>query len=118
MMNTSGEAVVNLLTTFECPPSHIIVVHDELDIPFSEVRNKFGGGHAGHRGIASVASSLGTQEFHRVRFGIGRPAPGTLVIDHVLTPFTAEESQSIQGTVLAAIQTIEQIVTNTYAPKE
>src|ERR1700754_4146238 len=74
-MNESGRQVGPLAKFYSVPAADIIIVHDELDIEFGRIRLKFGGGVAGHNGLRSVASALGTNDFHRVRIGIGRP-PG------------------------------------------
>ena len=75
-MNLSGGPVANLLKFYKLEPAQLIVVHDELDIPFDTIRLKFGGGHGGHNGIRDIVSAVGTGDFTRVRVGIGRP-PGT-----------------------------------------
>ncbi len=118
MMNSSGEAVVAVNSSFEVPFDNIIVVHDEMDINFSEVRTKLGGGHAGHKGVASVATSLATPDFHRIRVGVGRPAPGASVIDHVLGNFSKEESESIPGTIMAAVTLVEEIIVKLASEQE
>jgi PTH1 family peptidyl-tRNA hydrolase len=92
-MNRSGESVADASARFQLPVEAVIVVHDELDLPFGQVRLKQGGGHAGHNGLKSVASALGSSDFCRLRVGIGRPGPefsGALA-DYVLSGFAAEE---------------------------
>ena len=74
-MNESGRQVGPLAKFYSVAPADVVIVHDELDIDFGRIRLKFGGGVAGHNGLRSVASALGTNDFHRVRIGIGRP-PG------------------------------------------
>ena len=74
-MNESGRQVGPLAKFYSVAPADVIVIHDELDIDFGRIRLKFGGGVAGHNGLRSVASALGTNDFQRVRIGIGRP-PG------------------------------------------
>ncbi|HEU5075233.1 MAG TPA: aminoacyl-tRNA hydrolase [Polyangiaceae bacterium] len=92
-MNRSGESVAEASMFFKVPAEAVLVVHDELDLPFGQVRLKQGGGHAGHNGLKSVASALGTSEFCRLRVGIGRPGPefSGAVADYVLSGFAAEE---------------------------
>ena len=85
-MNDSGLAVAPLAERFHVPADHILVVHDELDLPSGTVRLKVGGSENGHRGLLSVTRELGTVAYPRVRVGIGRPAPGETVIQHVLGP--------------------------------
>jgi PTH1 family peptidyl-tRNA hydrolase len=89
-MNDSGRAVSALARYYRVPPERIIVVHDELDLPFGIVRVKLGGGTAGHNGVSDVASAIGTG-FARVRIGIGRPTGRKDPVDFVLEPFTKQE---------------------------
>ncbi|MBA2406084.1 MAG: aminoacyl-tRNA hydrolase [Bdellovibrionales bacterium] len=89
-MNLSGESVQPLAAFFKIEPSQILVLHDELDIPFGQVHFKMGGGLAGHNGLKSMAACLGTDNFARMRIGIGRPVHGT-VANWVLSPFSKEE---------------------------
>ena len=76
-MNLSGPPVAALAAFYKIPPERLAVVHDELDIPFGAVRLKFGGGDNGHNGLRSITQALGTRDYYRVRFGIGRP-PGRM----------------------------------------
>ncbi len=73
-MNDAGRAVGPARGELRVEPDHVIVVHDEIDLPFAEVRTRLGGGLAGHNGLKSVRAALGTAEFRRVRVGVGRPA--------------------------------------------
>lgn len=94
-MNEAGRAVSPARGELQLPPERVAVVHDELDLPFGEVRVKFGGGLAGHNGLKSVAAHLGSREFWRVRVGIGRP-PTTdpqVVSSYVLAPFGVGEEE-------------------------
>lgn len=92
-MNLSGDCVQPAAAFLKVLPSHVIVVHDELDVPFAEIRLKTGGGHAGHNGLRSIIGRLGTPDFVRVRVGVGRPPPGYRgeVADYVLSDFDASE---------------------------
>lgn len=83
-MNESGLAVAPLAASYAIPADHVIVVHDELDLPAGTVRLKLGGNENGHNGLKSVTAELGTRDYVRVRVGIGRPDPGQSVVDHVL----------------------------------
>ncbi len=95
-MNESGKAVKKALKFYDETPSNLIVVHDELELKFSDMRTKFSGGHKGHNGIRSITNECGTADFHRIRFGIGRPEnPHVSVSDHVLSNFTGEEFSKI-----------------------
>ena len=75
-MNLSGGPVAGLCRYYRVPPGRLLVIHDELDIPFGTIRLKQGGGDNGHNGLRSVTASLGTREYYRLRFGIGRPRGG------------------------------------------
>lgn len=88
-MNDSGRSVAPALRFTKLPPERLVVVHDELDLELGDVRAKRGGGLAGHNGLRSLADALGTQDFLRVRIGIGRPQRGDQrpVADWVLQPF-------------------------------
>jgi peptidyl-tRNA hydrolase, PTH1 family len=88
-MNESGRSVAPALRFYKLPPERLVVVHDELDLELGDVRAKQGGGLAGHNGLRSLAETIGTQDFLRVRIGIGRPERGDRrpVADWVLQPF-------------------------------
>ena len=88
-MNESGRSVAPALRFYKLPPERLVVVHDELDLELGDVRAKQGGGLAGHNGLRSLAEAIGTQDFLRVRIGIGRPERGDRrpVADWVLQPF-------------------------------
>jgi PTH1 family peptidyl-tRNA hydrolase len=91
-MNDSGRSIAPALRFWKLPPSRLLVIHDELDLELGDVRTKFGGGLAGHNGLRSVADALGTNDFLRVRVGIGRPERGDPrpIADWVLQPFAAD----------------------------
>ena len=94
-MNLSGGPVAALAAFYKIPPERIVVVHDELDIPFGAVRLKRGGGDNGHNGLRSVTQALGTNEYNRARFGIGRP-PGRMdAATFVLRDFSAAERKEL-----------------------
>jgi len=90
-MNESGQAVRPLLDYYHVDPGSLIVLHDELDLPFGIVRIKCGGGDNGHNGLRSVTAALGTPDYVRVRIGIGRPVGHRSPANHVLSDFVAEE---------------------------
>ena len=94
-MNRSGEAVGRLLDKLGVEPDRLVVVHDDLDLPFGAIRIRVKGGHGGHNGIRSILTVLGTGEFIRVKVGIGRPEGKGGVVDYVLSPFTADEAVEI-----------------------
>ncbi|MCK6571186.1 aminoacyl-tRNA hydrolase [Myxococcota bacterium] len=89
-MNLSGQAVSQARSFFDVEPARILVIHDELDLPFGTLRLKMGGGHAGHNGLRSIMAELGTGDFARLRVGIGRPLKGE-VVDFVLQDFAADQ---------------------------
>jgi PTH1 family peptidyl-tRNA hydrolase len=90
-MNASGRPVASLRGFYKVPAERIVVVHDELDIPFGSVRLKVGGGDNGHNGLRSVTAALGSRDYNRVRIGIGRPPGRMEAADFVLADFSAAE---------------------------
>jgi len=111
-MNLSGGPVAALLRFYSLDPSRLIVLHDELDIPFDTIRLKSGGGHGGHNGIRDIAAALGTGEFTRVRIGIGRPHGRQDPADFVLTPFTRAEREVLPSLLSDAADATEMIITH------
>ena len=112
-MNRSGDSVQPAAAFFKIPVEDIVVVHDELDLPFGEVRLKKGGGHAGHNGLRSLLERLGGGDFCRVRFGIGRP-PASFrgdVADFVLSPFSSDERVELPRLLKLARETVLDIAT-------
>lgn len=94
-MNLSGRPVAALRDFYKIPPERIVVIHDDLDVPFGEIRLKRGGGAGGHNGLRSVSAALGTPDYLRVRFGIGRP-PGRMdPAVFVLRDFAAAERKEL-----------------------
>lgn len=109
-MNESGAAVSGLCDFFKVPLERLAVVHDELDLPFGALRLKFGGGDNGHNGLKSLRRSLGSGEFHRVRFGIGRP-PGRMdPATFVLRNFGAAERKDLDVYVERAADATQALV--------
>jgi len=109
-MNLSGIAVRKLTDYFRIDPADVIVVHDDLDLPFGTVRLKAGGGHGGHKGLISIIDHLGTADFIRVRFGIGRPARKSMVESYVLEPFSDEEMALVPRLTLKAGEAVADIL--------
>lgn len=107
-MNLSGDAVQPCAAFFKVPPARIVVVHDEIDLPFGDIRLKFGGGHAGNNGIRSVIHRLGTPDFARIRVGVGRPGPGFKgdVADWVLQDFSPEERSELPNCLKIAAESV------------
>jgi PTH1 family peptidyl-tRNA hydrolase len=108
-MNVSGGPVAALAKYYSVDPGRIIVVHDELDIPFDTVRLKLGGGPGGHNGVKDAAKALGTPDFIRVRVGIGRP-PGRMdPADFVLRDFSGPERDAVPSLLVEAADAVELI---------
>ena len=110
-MNLSGKPVAALTAFYKVPPDRLVVVHDELDIPFGAVRLKLGGGDNGHNGLRSISAALGTRDYYRVRFGIGRP-PGRMdPADFVLRDFSADQRRELDFLVDRCADAVEQLLT-------
>ena len=109
-MNLSGGPTSATLRYFDCAVTDLVVVHDELDIPFGEVRLKGGGGAGGHNGLKDIAKALGTQDFVRVRVGIGRPPGSQDAADFVLKPFSSTERKELDLLVALAADAVEDTV--------
>jgi PTH1 family peptidyl-tRNA hydrolase len=90
-MNRSGHATRALLKFYKLEPDHLLVAYDDVDLPFSTIRLKPSGGSAGHKGIGSILEQLGTDQFPRLRLGVGRPPGQKQAADYVLKPFSKEE---------------------------
>lgn len=109
-MNESGGPVGRLVRWYKTNPSELVVVHDELDIPFGEVRIKAGGGTAGHNGLGSLVSHLGTKDFLRVRVGVGRPRGRDGAVGHVLDGFSAAERKELPEILERAADAVERVL--------
>lgn len=109
-MNVSGGPVAGLVQFYGIPPERVVIVHDELDIPFDAVRLKIGGGHGGHNGVRDVAKALGTPDFPRVRVGIGRPPGRQDPADWVLQQFPASAREELALAVSDAADAVERLV--------
>lgn len=96
-MNCSGQAVSALARFHRIPPAGVLVLHDELDLPPGALRLKFGGGLGGHNGLKDIAAHLGTQDFWRLRIGIGHPGDRNQVVDYVLKKPRSEERAQIDA---------------------
>lgn len=102
-MNESGQSVSALVNRFNINLDELIVIHDDLDLPLGKIRIRHGGGAAGHRGIDSIIDALSSQDFSRIRVGVGRPAvtngsngiTGADIIAYLLSDFTPDDKQSI-----------------------
>lgn len=109
-MNESGGPVSALLGYYEIAPERMVVVHDELDIPYGTLRVKLGGGDNGHNGLRSIRRSIGTGDYHRVRFGIGRPPGRQDPAAFVLRDFSPAERKELDWAVDRAADCVESLV--------
>jgi PTH1 family peptidyl-tRNA hydrolase len=111
-MNVSGGPVAALASYYDVPPERTVLVHDELDIPFADVRLKRGGGEGGHNGLRDTTKALGTKDYVRVRVGVGRP-PGRMdPADFVLRDFAKNELKDLPWLVDAAADAVELVVSD------
>ena len=94
-MNCSGRAVQEAAHFFKIPPSHVFVLHDDIDLPFGAIKVKQGGGTAGHNGLKSIENSLSTNEFWRLRIGVGRSTHNESPSQHVLSNFSKAEQTDL-----------------------
>ncbi|MHA6780262.1 aminoacyl-tRNA hydrolase [Pseudonocardia saturnea] len=117
-MNVSGGPVANLAKYFSVPVEDIVVVHDELDLGFGVVRLKRGGGEGGHNGLRSITSSIGTREYLRVRFGIGRPPGRQDPADYVLKRFSGAEAKELEFAVDLAADAAEALLLDGLEPAQ
>jgi PTH1 family peptidyl-tRNA hydrolase len=109
-MNHSGEAVGRLARYYKIPPEQILIVHDDLDLPPGAARLKFGGGDGGHNGVADIIEQLGTNDFHRLRIGIGRPSASADVVTYVLKKPSGADRVLIDNAIQDALAQIDAIV--------
>ncbi|MTB72010.1 aminoacyl-tRNA hydrolase [Arsenicicoccus cauae] len=116
-MNESGGPVKALTSFYKVPPRQLVVIHDELDIPFATSRVKLGGGEGGHNGLRSISKSLGTRDYVRVRLGVGRPPGRQDPADFVLKDFSGGERADVDVLLEDAADIVEDLITRglTYA---
>jgi peptidyl-tRNA hydrolase, PTH1 family len=106
-MNLSGGPVAALASFYKIPPDRLIVIHDDLDIPFGAIRLKLGGGDNGHNGLRSVTAALRTRDYFRVRAGIGRPRGRADAADFVLSDFSAAERKQLPELIGGCADAVE-----------
>jgi PTH1 family peptidyl-tRNA hydrolase len=111
-MNETGGPAKALIDFYKIPIEKTIVIHDELDLPFKNLRIKLGGGDNGHNGLKSLTSSLSTANYYRIRMGIGRPIGEQDPADFVLKPFSKEERKDMSEFVQSGADSIEELVLN------
>jgi peptidyl-tRNA hydrolase, PTH1 family len=110
-MNTSGGPVAGLAQYFGIDPDHVVVVHDEVDIPFGDIKLKSGGGEGGHNGLRDITKALGTRDYVRVRAGVGRP-PGRMdTADYVLKNFSGAQAKELPFLLDDAADAVEMVLT-------
>ena len=105
-MNNSGAAVFNLLEEYNLSPENMLVVYDDLDLPLGSMRLRLKGSSGGHKGVESIIKYIGTQNFPRLRIGIGRPKKKEDVVKYVLSPFPPEEEKIINQVIKKAARCI------------
>lgn len=109
-MNESGLAVSRAAKYYKADPAHLVVAHDELDLDFGRLRLKFGGGDNGHNGLKSIRASLGTGDFFRARFGVGRPPGRQDPADYVLSPFPSAVAEELRLEVDRCADAVEALL--------
>jgi PTH1 family peptidyl-tRNA hydrolase len=117
-MNESGGPVRGLLDYHKLPVEDLVVVHDELDIPFSAVRLKRGGGEGGHNGLRSISRALGSREYLRVRIGVGRPPGRQDPADFVLKDFSATERKELDLLIVEGADAVETLLAKGLEPAQ
>lgn len=106
-MNTCGPAVISVLRYFKTDPGQLLVIHDDIDLPFARLRLHFARGTGGHNGVKSIVQSLGNNEFHRLKVGVGRPRGHMDPAAYVLRPFAKAEREEVAFLVEDAVDVIE-----------
>lgn len=111
-MNLSGRSVAGFCRFYKLKAADMVVLHDEIDLPLGRIRIKQGGGVAGHNGLRSIVADTGTEDFYRIRMGVGRPLDARMqVVDWVLQPFAADESERVTALVEAAGEAVVALLT-------
>jgi PTH1 family peptidyl-tRNA hydrolase len=116
-MNDSGQLVLKAVERWRPRASGLLVVHDDLDLPLGEVREREGGGHGGHNGLRDIVQRLGTGAFKRLRIGIGRPPGSTDPAEYVLATFRPEEFEIVNAAVDRAVRLIVEFVETPVSPR-
>jgi PTH1 family peptidyl-tRNA hydrolase len=117
-MNVSGGPVAGLVQYFSVAAADLVVVHDDLDLGFGVIRLKLGGGEGGHNGLRSITSSIGTRDYLRVRFGIGRPPGRQDPADFVLKRFSGAERKDVEFAVDLAADACEALLSDGLEPTQ
>ncbi len=111
-MNVSGEAVAALVRFYKIPLDHLLVIHDDLDLPFGSIRIRPSGGSAGQKGVASIINRLGTEDFPRLRIGIGRPGGQMLASDYVLQDFSNSEKKQLEEILDTCVEAVKLFISS------
>jgi len=106
-MNTCGPAIVSVLRYYKAGPEDLLVVHDDIDLPFARLRLQYARGTGGHNGVKSIVESLGNNEFHRLKIGVGRPPHRVDPAAFVLRPFAKSEREEVDVLVRDAADVVE-----------
>lgn len=114
-MNLSGGPTAALAKFYNLQPDHIIVVHDEIEIPFDTVKLKHGGGEGGHNGLRDISRTLGTKDYYRIRAGVGRPPGRADAASHVLRDFSTVENKTLPFLLDTAADAVEMLVGDGFA---
>ena len=109
-MNLSGESATSLRGYYKVDIGDMVVVHDDVDIPFGDVRVKSGGGHGGHNGLRDIQAKLGSNDFVRVRFGVSRPPAGWETANYVLGNWRDDETEQLDELVDRAADAVESVL--------
>lgn len=113
-MNLSGECVRAFLDFYKPDPADLIVVYDDMDTELGHIRLRMKGSPGGHNGIRSIIAHLGTDQFHRIRLGISRPAPGRDIAQYVLSSFRKEEQEALETTIKKGADAMDYCLTNPF----
>jgi peptidyl-tRNA hydrolase, PTH1 family len=109
-MNASGKAVAALANYYKITPEEILVIHDELDLPAGQSKLKFSGGHGGHNGLRDIHAALGTNNYWRLRIGIGHPGEKNEVVNYVLKAPSKDEQTAIDVSIYDSSKVVEQLI--------
>jgi peptidyl-tRNA hydrolase, PTH1 family len=117
-MNESGGPVSSLMSFYKVPADRLIAIYDEIDLPYGSLRIKFGGGDNGHNGLKSIRRSIGTGDYYKVRFGVGRPPGRQSPADYVLSSFGSSERRDLAVHVDRCADAVESLVENGLEPTQ
>ena len=107
-MNNSGQAAKLILSALGISPNQVLVIHDDIDLPLGKIKVKTKGGDAGQLGVRSITEKVGTDQYCRIRVGVGRPDNQGDIVDYVLTPFVEAESQLLNEVIEEAVLRVEE----------